>query len=109
MSDSVAEKAIQAINLKAIQRKIDEYAVDVISTTPRCAIYNYIEKQWKKSGIEGSLFIYKFCRPAEHNYGAGDREGLAFTILNKANAKTVQQDLSVDLEINCTEPYLLYK
>ena len=90
---------IMRINLKAIQRKIEETAVDIISTTSRCAMYKYVEGSWVKSGIEGSLFIYRFLRP-----DAEKKDGMAFTIFNKSNSNTIRQDLTDQL-VHKMEPY----
>ena len=60
------QTAIQGINLKAIQRQVDSKATEVKFTTPRCAIYEFIgfeqSGKWKKTDVEGSLFIYEFER-----------------------------------------------
>jgi len=88
MSSSTADEAIKRIHLKAIQNKIDENAYEIVNTTARCAIYEWDKTGWQKTGIEGSLFIFKF-KPNEKSVvegGASNKtNGLAMAILNKTN------------------------
>ena len=124
------DDSIKTINLKAIQKNIDKTAVDIVHTTARCAIYNgqvadenssKPQLEWKKSGVEGSLYLYKYDRRGlssssnddlqnihAHRHATAGTSGYAFTILNKGNDQQLKQDL---LEINCTyhAPYILYQ
>lgn len=129
---SAREESIKNINLKVIQKIIDPNAIDVIFTTPRCAIYNgeYNLDQkkvcWEKSGVEGSLYLYKYLKQSaitklkkkcEANGQALDFKsisktpknvGWGFTILNKGNDKSIKHYLE-DIEVQLNEPYILYR
>ena len=128
-NQSKKHDAIKQINLKAIQKLIDENAIDVIHTTPRCAIYSYqVEKKkdqfdktsptrksktgkvqkpeplvWQKTGVEGSLYLYRYQNPHLKT-----QTGFAFAVLNKSDNKTIIQDLA-KVKIQPKLPYILYK
>lgn len=116
MSSNTADEAIKRIHLKAIQNKIDENAYEIVNTTARCAIYEWDDKGWQKTGIEGSLFIFKFKHNkkslANRNDSAAengsDTDGLAMAILNKTNTDTVKLELNNQVEVKKSEPYLMY-
>lgn len=113
------QNAIQGINLKAIQRQVEPRASSVKFTTPRCAIYIFNEdsSKWNKSDIEGSLFIYEYEKNTPNNVQAETlhqlipelQTGMALTILNKSNDGMIKQDICPTLDIQVSEPYLLYK
>lgn len=118
MSSNTADEAIKRIHLKAIQNKIDENAYEIVNTTARCAIYEWDDKGWQKTGIEGSLFIFKYKHnnkslangndsTAEEN-NCSDTDGLAMAILNKTNTDTVKLELNNQVEVKKSEPYLMY-
>ena len=116
MSSNTADEAIKRIHLKALQNKIDENAYEIVNTTARCAIYEWDDKGWQKTGIEGSLFIFKY----KHNNksltngndssaeNGSDTDGLAMAILNKTNTDTVKLELNNQVEVKKSEPYLMY-
>ena len=91
-STSSADDAIKRIHLKAIQHKIDENAYEIVNTTARCAIYEWENDGWKKTSIEGSLFIFKFRNKTKNLDGSfHDLDGLAMAILNKSNTKSLKE------------------
>ena len=58
---------------------------------------------WQKTGVEGSLYLYRYQNPHLKT-----QTGFAFAVLNKSDNKTIIQDLA-KVKIQPKLPYILYK
>jgi len=87
------------MNLAALQR-IDPYIKGIVDSSSQVALYSFGEDgAWKKTGIEGTLFIYeRKCPPI---YG--------FLILNRLGPQNCVQPLTDSIEHQIQPPFILYK
>ena len=63
------------------------------------ALYKYVETEWQKTNIEGTLFVYE--RKCEPCYG--------FLILNRLSTTNLIQPITKEIELQDKTPFLLYK
>jgi len=86
------------MNLASLQR-IDPYIAGILMSSPQVAIYKYVETEWEKTNIEGTLFVYE--RKCEPCYG--------FLVLNRLSTNNLIQPITKDIELQDKTPFLLYK
>merc|ERR1711988_289904 len=86
------------MNLTSLQR-IDPYIAGILMSSPQVAIYKYVETEWEKTNIEGTLFVYE--RKCEPCYG--------FLVLNRLSTNNLIQPITKDIELQDKTPFLLYK
>ena len=63
------------------------------------ALYKYVNNEWDKTDIEGSMFVYE--RKCDPKYG--------FLILNRRSATNWIQPIASDIDTQIQPPFLLYK
>jgi len=127
------ENTIKQINLKAIQKMVDIYAIDILGSSPRCAVYTFTKPKsdetktkWEKSGVEGVLYIYKYkydrdlkyssenmgkiCQDHHKKSTKNGTMGYAFTILNKSDDDKIVEklDSSDIIEIKMNDQVIQY-
>jgi len=86
------------MNLASLQR-IDPFIKAIIMSSPQVALYKYVETEWEKTNIEGTLFVYE--RKCEPTFG--------FLILNRLSSTNLIQPVTKDIELQDKTPFLLYK
>ncbi|GAB6020082.1 mRNA-decapping enzyme subunit 1 [Chamberlinius hualienensis] len=96
----MADKGDNNVNLNALQR-VDPYIVEVLSSATQVALYRYRlkENEWDKTGVEGTLFIYR--RSAPPFYG--------FLIMNRLSKTNQVEPITKELELKKEDPYLMYR
>ena len=73
------------MNLASLQR-MDPYISHILMASSRVTLYKFIETEWEKSNIEGSLFVYE--RKCEPSFG--------FLILNQLSKNNEIQPITKD-------------
>jgi len=86
------------MNLASLQR-IDPYIAHILMASSQVALYKYVETEWEKTNIEGTLFVYE--RKCEPCFG--------FLILNRLSTNNKIQPITKDIELQDKSPFLLYK
>merc|ERR550539_1598988 len=86
------------MNLASLQR-IDPYIAHILMASSQVALYKYVETEWEKTNIEGTLFVYE--RKCEPCFG--------FLILNRLSTNNLIQPITKDIELQDKTPFLLYK
>eukprot|EP01117_Protostelium_nocturnum_P004624 TRINITY_DN1678_c0_g1_i1.p1 TRINITY_DN1678_c0_g1~~TRINITY_DN1678_c0_g1_i1.p1 ORF type:complete len:278 (-),score=104.63 TRINITY_DN1678_c0_g1_i1:48-881(-) len=97
--DAAALAKLQ-LNLPSLQR-IDPYVAQVLDSAAHVTLYNYqLQSQnWEKKEVEGSLFVVRrSCEPFH-----------AFIVLNRLSTNNMIEEISHEIEIQISEPYLLYR
>jgi hypothetical protein len=91
------QSAKNAINLNVLKRH-DHSIHTIIDTTSHVVLYDFTQNQWKKRGVEGTLFLYERSKEPKHG----------FLILNRVGLDNLQVDLK-ELQIQPSGEYLMYK
>ena len=65
----------------------------------KVALYKYINNEWDKTEIEGTLFVYE--RQCDPKFG--------FLILNRRSTNNWIQPIVSDIDTQLQPPFLLYK
>ncbi|KAJ3321816.1 mRNA-decapping enzyme subunit 1 [Boothiomyces sp. JEL0866] len=94
------QQAKNVINLNVL-RRYDSSIIHIIETSSHVVLYDFDphSSQWKKRGIEGTLFLYE--RSEEPRFG--------FYILNRVGLENLQVDVTADLQFQQVDDYLMYK
>ncbi|XP_063233342.1 mRNA-decapping enzyme 1 [Bacillus rossius redtenbacheri] len=88
------------MNVAALKR-VDPYVREILATATHVALYNFSaeDNEWEKTDVEGALFVYK-------------RSGEPFNsilIMNRLNTKNLIEPVTIGLELQLKEPFLLYR
>ncbi|XP_014213979.1 mRNA-decapping enzyme 1A [Copidosoma floridanum] len=88
------------MNVAALKR-VDPYAKDILETATHVALYLFISEanEWEKTEIEGALFIYSRIGEPYNS----------FLIMNRLSTNNQVEPVTEALEVQCQEPFLLYK
>lgn len=88
------------INLNALKNQ-DPFATNILDMAVRVAVYKFLSKknEWKKLDVEGSLFIFERMVEPLHS----------FVVMNTLAFNLFLQPITVDLEFQDRNPFLLYK
>ncbi|KAJ8879069.1 hypothetical protein PR048_019675 [Dryococelus australis] len=97
---TMAELAEGQMNVAALKR-VDPYVKEILATATHVALYTFSaeDNEWEKTDVEGALFVYR-------------RSGEPFNsilIMNRLNTKNLIEPVTVGLEIQLKEPFLLYR
>lgn len=98
MADSSA--ASNQINLAAVKR-VDPYARDILEKASQVALYTFNgeKNEWKKTEVEGALFVYSRSGEPFHN----------ILIMNRLSTQNLMEPVVQGLDIQQQEPFLLYR
>ncbi|KAK3911924.1 mRNA-decapping enzyme 1B [Frankliniella fusca] len=98
MADSNA--ASNQINLAAVKR-VDPYARDILEKASQVALYSFNgeKNEWKKTEVEGALFVYSRTGEPFHN----------ILIMNRLSTQNLMEPVVQGLDIQRQEPFLLYR
>lgn len=86
------------MNLKTLRRH-DPYIEAIKDSASQVALYKFVQPNWQKTDIEGTLFVYK--RNSDPEYG--------FLILNRKSNENQKEPVTKELDFQLQAPFLLYK
>lgn len=100
MADSNHSSASNQINLAAVKR-VDPYARDILEKASQVALYSFNgeKNEWKKTEVEGALFVYSRTGEPFHN----------ILIMNRLSTQNLMEPVIQGLDIQRQEPFLLYR
>ncbi|KAJ1527744.1 hypothetical protein ONE63_007699 [Megalurothrips usitatus] len=92
--------ASNQINLAAVKR-VDPYARDILEKASQVALYSFNgeKNEWKKTEVEGALFVYSRTGEPFHN----------ILIMNRLSTQNLMEPVMQGLDIQRQEPFLLYR
>lgn len=92
--------ASNQINLAAVKR-VDPYARDILEKASQVALYSFNgeKNEWKKTEVEGALFVYSRTGEPFHN----------ILIMNRLSTQNLMEPVVQGLDIQRQEPFLLYR
>lgn len=92
--------ASNQINLAAVKR-VDPYARDILERASQVALYTFNgeKNEWKKTDVEGALFVYSRSGEPFHN----------ILIMNRLSTQNLMEPVVQGLDIQRQEPFLLYR
>lgn len=94
----MAELNESKMNFAALKR-VDPYAKSLLETAAHVALYTFINNDWKKTDIEGALFVYSRTGEPFHN----------ILIMNRLNMKNLMEPVTQGMELQLQDPFLLYR
>jgi mRNA-decapping enzyme 1B len=97
ISDEVRKQA----NLRLLQRTIDSSIADIHFTATHVVMYEFLDNQWTKLNVEGSLFLTSSLSSTAALYRV--------IVLNRSSTENFVMPITADTQLQHQDPFIIFK
>jgi mRNA-decapping enzyme 1B len=97
ISDEVRKQA----NLRLLQRTIDSSIADIHFTATHVVMYEFLDNQWTKLNVEGSLFLTSSLSSTAASYRV--------IVLNRSSTENFVMPITADTQLQHQDPFIIFK